>query len=389
MTILFRTVLAFLGLKLGILTVNALTFPVLARRTSPRQTGRTVSLLVPMRNEAHRLADTLPSIVAQSVDELILLDDCSTDNTAELARQLIADHGNARVIDGTPSPSGWAGKTWACSQLAQHAASQVFVFCDADVLLSVGAIGEIIAQLELQHADLLSVFPKQQTATLGEHVTVPLVDDVLLSFLPFPLLRVDVPAAATANGSVLAIDRLAYEVVGGFEAVRGEVVEDIALARLIRRSGLQLGLVLGGDVVQTRMYSNYRACVVGFGRGLLTLSGGRRWPLILSAGWQLVVYALPVVLCWRRRRWAIPLLLAVLERLVVEGKTGRRQWWQAALSPLSPLAAVPVLVQAARPTQHWKGRSYTVGSDSSTATRGDAGTRGTGWQRRRRRVPVR
>ncbi len=313
MNVLFRAVLAFLVLKLSILVVNIVRFPVLknAPATSTNRPARTVSLLVPMRNEANRLAGTLPGIIAQPVDELILLDDCSTDGTLELAQSLVTDRPHCRTVAGSSTPTGWTGKTWACSQLANHATSDVLIFCDADVLLAPAAISAVLAELTRQQADLLSVFPQQLTASLGEHLIVALVDDVLLSFLPFPLLEADVPAAATANGSLLAIDRLTYDVIGGFESVRGQVIEDVALARLVRRSGLRLGLVLGGDVVRTRMYSSYRDCVTGFGRGLLSVTGGSRSTLLLAALWHLVVYTLPALLCWRRPRWAVALLLAV------------------------------------------------------------------------------
>jgi hypothetical protein len=173
------------------------------------------------------------------------------------------------------------------------------------------------------------------------------------------LLSADVPSAATANGSLLAFERRAYDIVGGFDAVRGKVVEDVALARLARRHRLRLGLVLGGDMARTRMYSGYPACVAGLGRGLLPVTGGSRLMLAAAAAWHLLVYTLPAVVCWAHPRWRLVLLAALAERVVVEAKTGRRQWWQALLVPVSPIAALPLLGQALRRRQHWKGRTYT------------------------------
>lgn len=366
MTVLRRGVVAFLALKLLNLAVNIATFPVLqdTSLSSPARSSRrsrSVALLIPLRNEAHRLPATWPGILAQDVDELILLDDCSTDATLETARTLSQCDVRAVIVSGKPTPPGWTGKTWACHQLAERARSDVLVFCDADVLLAPVAVAAVVAQLEQQGADLLSVFPRQVTETLGEHLLVPLVDDVLLCFLPFPLLRADVPSAATANGSVMAFNRTAYDDLGGFETVRQEVVEDVALARRARRDGLRLGLVLGGSVVKTRMYTGYTGCVTGFGRSLLPATGGSRLRLAVLAGGHLAAYTVPAVLCWRDPRWAVPLLLAVVERLAVEAKTGRRQWWQAVLAPLSPVAALPVIAQALRRRQSWKGRSYSQG----------------------------
>jgi hypothetical protein len=365
MSLLRRAVVAFLALKLFNLALNVVAFPALSQAPSRTRSARrrSVALLVPMRNEVHRLADTLPSIVAQDVDELILLDDRSTDATLEVARRLSSGVDNAVAVTGAPRPQGWTGKTWACSQLASRAHSELLVFCDADVRLAPGAVDAVVAEMERQQADLFSVFPRQRTRSLGERLVVPLVDDVLLCFLPFPLLRADVPSAATANGSVVAIRRSAYDRLGGFDAVREELVEDVALARRARRLGLRLGLVLGGDMVGTRMYSGYAACVNGFGRGLLSAAGGSRSALVLGALWHVVAYTLPAVLCRRDPRWVVPLALAAVEQVAVEAKTGRRQWGQTVLSPLFPVAALPVVARALRPTQSWKGRTYGLRSE--------------------------
>ncbi len=364
MTLLYRCVVAFFAVKLVNLSINLAAFPVLSPVLSPvpgtpgPQPGPRVSLLVPMRDERSRLAQTLPSIAAQDVDELIVLDDCSTDGSVGLAETLTAGLPHARVVAGSPAPAGWVGKTWACHQLSQHATGQVLMFCDADVAMAPGAVQAVLAQMQQQRADLLSVFARQDTGTLGEHLLVPLIDDVLLCFLAFPLLGIDVPSAATASGAVMAFRRSAYDALGGFAAVRGEVVDDVAMARHVRRSGMRLGLALGGSDVRVRMYTGYRATVAGLGRGLLPVTGGSRVMLGAFGLWHVVAYTVPLLLSRRNPRWALPLLAAALERLLVEAKTDRRQWWQAVLSPLSPLAAVPVFAHAMRRTQVWRGRTW-------------------------------
>ncbi len=359
-------VTAFLLLKLGVLAVNLRQFPVLGRRPAgdPRADSVAggsqplVSLLVPMRNEAARLAASVPGLLAQHADELVLLDDESTDGTGALARSLLAAHPRARVEDGEPAPPGWVGKSWACHQLAARASGSLLVFCDADVLLAEGAIDAMISEMAAQHADVFSVFCRQITASWGEHLITPLIDDVLLCFLPFGLLSADVPQAATASGALLGFTRQAYGHIGGFAAVRGELIEDVAIARRARQAGLKLGLVLGGRQAATRMYCGYGEVLTGMSRGLLPVTGGSRTRLVLGAGWHLIVYTLPWVLAPRRRGWLVPLALGLAERALVEIKTERGAVWQALLIPLSPLAAAPIVARALRRNQRWRGRVY-------------------------------
>ncbi len=361
---LLTVVTAFIAVKTAIAISNNRSFPVLRPHKHDDvidEHGRVnhhVSLIVPVRNEVQRIADRLPGMLAQDVSELIFLDDCSTDGTALFLTEQIADHPHARVVAGEPLPEGWVGKTWACAQGADAATGDVLVFCDADIELADGAIWSVLTQLDEQRADLMSVFPQQRTETFAEHVTMPLIDDLLLTGLPFQLLEQPLAkGAAAANGSIMAFPRESYDALGGFGAVRTEIVEDLAMARHVRRTGRRLGLALGGDLISTRMYESYKDLVAGLGKGLLAVMGNR--PMMVAfTGWHIVAYTAPPVLMVRRPAWAIPWALGIAERAVVEAATGRCQWWQSLTMPLTPLYSIPVAAVAVRRTKKWKGRVY-------------------------------
>ncbi len=382
-------VLAFLGGKLVVLLVNLCWFPTLksqgqchpvkSSRTAddsrPVTSGREsspaepISLLVPARNEATRLRGSMPGLLTAGASEVIFLDDHSTDGTAEVIRS-VADAAPGRsdklgdvppvvrVVRGTPRPTGWVGKTWACHQLSTLTDADLLVFCDADVDLAPGALTVVVAEMRRQDADVFSVIVRQRAVTWGERLVTPLITDVVLCLFPFGLLRAPVPAAATAEGMLLLFTRSAYQRLGGFAAVRGEIVEDVAIARLTRRRGLRLGLALGGDLVQCRMYTDYRSVVDGLGRGLAPVVGGRRWLVALGWLFHALAYTAPVLLLRGSRWWRVAAVLGVSERLIVEAKTGSRDWAAAMLVAASPIAALPVVARAMRRSHTWKGRIY-------------------------------
>ncbi len=361
-------VLAFLGLKTATVAANALLFPTLRTDTGAVPPAST-ALLVPVRDEAHRLPATRPGLLTAGAREIVFLDDGSTDGTAALLERTVRrlrDDGTlapdvvVRVLTGAPRPAGWTGKTWACAQLADATDADLLVFCDADVRLGPGALAAVAGELARQSADVFSVFPRQLTGTWSERLLTPLITDVVLAFLPFPLLRVPgraAASAATANGAVLAFSRSAYRRTGGFAAVRTEVVEDVAVARRTRRLGLRLGLALGGDAVATRMYTGQAEVVAGLGRGLTPVAGGRRWLVAAGLAGHLLAYTAPVLLM-RSRRWRLAAALGVVERGLVEAKAGGRDWAAVGLVSASPVAALPVVRQALRREQVWKGRRY-------------------------------
>lgn len=366
--LLSEAVVIFLAGKMAALVANLWWFPTVKNAQLPAAAHGgahvgSVALLVPVRDEMTTLPRTIAALLTSGCDELIFLDDESTDGSGAFLRSAVTTADplgpRVRVVSGSPRPAGWAGKTWACAQLAEQSTAAVMVFCDCDVELAPGALAVLRSEMDRQHADVFSIFCRQLTGSIGERLLIPLIVDVVLCLLPFGLLSAPVPAAATASGALLAFRRTAYERLGGFAAVRGEVVEDIAIARLARRLGLRLGLALGGDLAQVRMYSSYREVVAGMGRGLVPAAGGRRWLVAVGWCWHVVVYTAPVLLLRQSRWWTAAAVLGIGERLLVEGKTGGRDWPMAAAVSLSPVAAAPVVVQSLRRRQTWKGRTYT------------------------------
>ena len=350
-----HAVAAFHLVKTAGLLANLKAFPVLRPSTSFYVP---TSFLVPARDEAQNLPRTLLGLLKQPAEEILVLDDQSADGTADVVRHLGKSDSRLRLLEGTQPPAGWIGKNWACHQLARQAAGDLLVFCDADVTLRPGALGAIWAQISAQRADVFSVFPRQQADTIGERMLVPLIDEVLLAFLPHGLLDLKIPAAAVANGQVLAFTRKAYDTVGGHEAVAGEIVEDLALAHLTRRKGLKLGLALGASLVSTRMYDGYAATVRGIGKSIRSAHADSDALLVASALANLAAYTLPWLRLRRGRAWQVAAALGLAQRVLTNAKTGRASYAEAALVPFIAPAALPVYRLGMRRTARWKGREY-------------------------------
>ncbi len=353
--------------KLSTLIINWWLFPVLKpsdsvlqiKPSSAKETPR-VSLLLPVRDEVLNLSATLPRLLEQTCKggvEIIILDDGSSDGTLELALELGRGYSHLRVLKGQPLPGGWMGKNWACQQLSEGARGEILIFTDADVLWEPGALGTVVAELERSGADLLTVWPRQQVGSWSERLLVPLIDAVLLACFPYPLAYVPAAGASAGNGQLMAFRREAYQKVGGHARVRGEVLEDVKLARAVKGAGLKLRLALGGGAIGVRMYRGYGEVLEGFGKNLGSFHGGSRILLVCSSMFHLALYTLP----WAIPGWRFLGVLGLLERLLVNLKAGRTSgadWLEPLSVPLSPLAAIPVYLRALKGKYRWKGREY-------------------------------
>ncbi|MCS7235087.1 MAG: glycosyltransferase family 2 protein [Armatimonadota bacterium] len=332
-----RVVRTLLALRFFVVACNALWFPTL--RPAAKRGCVRASILVPARNEARNLPRTLPTLLVQDADEVLVLDDGSEDGTAEVARVVANGHPRLRVLPGRPVPPGWRGKTWACWQLAVASRGDVLVFTDADVAWRPGALGALLRALE--RFPVVSAWPGQESVELWSGLMVNFLLHGAYGFLPHAILR----RLGWANGQVLAVRRNAYFAAGGHRAVRQEVLEDVALARRIG----ELGLFRAPGLFRTAMYRSWGEAVEGFGKNLLDVHGRSRLVLLASAAYHLVLYTVP----WAVDRRAA--LAGVVERLILQ-RMGRGPWWLALLTPLAPLLFLPAYGRALRGLQRWKGR---------------------------------
>jgi cellulose synthase/poly-beta-1,6-N-acetylglucosamine synthase-like glycosyltransferase len=279
----------------------------LLRVPAAAEVAEGVSVLIPARDEAARIGACLRSLEGQGISEILVLDDGSTDSTAAVAAEL-----GARVLTGAPVPTGWNGKTWACQQLADAASGDVLLFLDADVVLAPGAVGATVGMLD--ELDLVSPYPRQD-ASRATRLVQPLLQWSILTFLPLRLAESGPPSMSAANGQLLAIRRSWYDRAGGHAAVRGEVVEDVALLRAVKAAGGRGGVVDGTALATTRMYDDWPALVEGYTKSLHTLPAGV--PVLL-----LVLYVLPFFS--RRPAARIACAAGVLGRVATARRTGGR-----------------------------------------------------------------
>jgi glycosyltransferase involved in cell wall biosynthesis len=258
-------------------------------------TNPVVSVIVPARNEEACLALCLESLVSQTgiAFELIVVDDASTDRTAEIARSFAIPEregtafsralpnstlptGNCcavSVISAPPLPENWTGKNNAMSAGAKiaHTNAKWLLFTDADTVHKPGSLARAVAEAEQHGAALLSYSPEQEIHGFWEKAVMPVIFAELAA--TYPPKKVNDPASpiAAANGQYLMISREAYDAVGGHAVIANNLLEDVAMARLVKSSGRKIFFRYGGDAVRTRMYRSWSQMKEGWTKNLALL----------------------------------------------------------------------------------------------------------------------
>jgi hypothetical protein len=327
-----------------------------------------VSVLVPARDEAHRIAPTITSILAQQHVpdlEVLVLDDGSTDGTADVVRAAAAGDPRLRVLAGAELPDGWLGKPHACHQLAAQATGSVLVLTDADVVLAPHAVAACVILLRTSGLQLVSPYPRQVADTPGTRLVQPLLEWTWLTTLPLRAAeRSARPSLAAATGQLLVVDADAYRRAGGHAAVATEVLDDIALLRAVKRSGGR-GVPTDGSALATcRMYDSWDELRDGYTKSLWSAFGSPAGAAAVGAGLALVYVVPPAAaLLAGSRAGAAGYAAAVAGRVLVARTAGQPVWPDVLAHPVAVGTLLYLLGESWRRRRRgdlaWKGRPVT------------------------------
>ena len=268
----------FSAIALFLTILNSLTIRVV--KNQPNNVVKKVSILIPLRNEETNVTGCLDSVFNQKglTDfEVIALDDQSTDETANKLKK----YPNLQLLTGTDLPAGWLGKVWACHQLSQAANGEILVFLDADVRLAKNAVSSAIAKMN--GWNFISPYPKQLSIGLPEKIFQPLLHWSWLSSVPLIIAqKFGIKSMSVANGQFFVVERKAYEVCGGHEKIKGEVLDDLALSKSLLQSGFKGGVAEGSQVSNCTMYTSFNQLIKGYQKSLWKAFGGVAGSIFVS-----------------------------------------------------------------------------------------------------------
>jgi cellulose synthase/poly-beta-1,6-N-acetylglucosamine synthase-like glycosyltransferase len=344
-----------------------------------------LTVMVPARNEADCLGACLRSLVSQSEEifvlgkdwELLVVDDHSTDRTAEIAAEIVRGIAGARLIEAGTLEPGWTGKANAIWKAAKQARGRWLLFTDADTIHEPGDLRRAIHEAVRHKVGMLSYSPRQATSGLAQRSLMPLVFSELA--LAYPPAKVSDPNAriAAANGQFLLVEREAYRRVGGHASVADRVLEDVELAMLAKRRKVGLRFRYADDALAARMYRSTAAMIEGWTKNLALLFDNALALALWRALDMFLLFGLPVLsiwlwnarfaahsLQWLGAGWVLALLwVRTLVRFYVRVAKSNFPFMDCALAPLGLPLFVVLLYRSW--FQHrilkrvsWKGRTY-------------------------------
>lgn len=231
-----------------------------------------ISILVPARNEAHRVLEkSISSMLDQTYQnyELIVLNDRSTDDTQKILKKLKAQNSKLKIIEGKEPEKDWLGKPHALKQAFENSNGEWILTADADIIFAPETLETVVDYAEKNNFDALTLIPKQIFGSFWEKLFMPVFGWFCL--LAMPLHRVNDPnrKESMGVGNFFIFRREVLEKIGGFESVKSEVAEDLKLAEIIKNKKFKLRIDYA-EFIETRMYSGFREIWEGFTKNLFS-----------------------------------------------------------------------------------------------------------------------
>lgn len=322
-----------------------------------------ISILIPFRNEEKNVAGCLESLLKQELDnyEILCLDDNSEDKTYEFLKRYEQNYSQIKVISGKPLPTGWIGKNWACYQLASNAKGEYLIFLDADVRLNSQAINTALIYFQRSKVYMLSIFPTQLMKRISEYFITPSMNWLLLTFLPLNFVyKFENPSFVAANGQFIVVDKKVYFDLGGHEKIKDKVVEDMSLARLLKKNKYRISTFLGGEFIFARMYDDFSSAMKGFSKNFF--AGFETTYLNFSIFLLFIIFSFlsPFVLIVFDIKFLLIIILIFVQKFLISLKSHQNVFINLILAPLQLLLMIGVGINSMLVTKRgnltWKGR---------------------------------
>ncbi len=325
-----------------------------------------IDVIVPARDERETIGAAIGSLLAQDYRgpfHVTLVDDQSSDGTAEAAGRAP----NLTVLRGVPKPPGWSGKLWALAQGVATTQAPILLFTDADIVHDPRHLASLAARLEQPRAAMVSEIVRLNCESLAERMLVPAF--VYFFQLLYPFARVNDPRSriAAASGGTVLIRRDALEAAGGIEAIRGALIDDVALARAIKPHG-PIYLGHSGLARSIRPYPQFRDIGRMIARTAFTqLRESTFWLAATLLGLGLVWLVPPGEILfgtgWRFVAGLVAFCLAAVSYFPTLQRYDRAPWWVFALPVIALFYGGATLLSAVDAWRgkgvRWKARAYT------------------------------
>ena len=347
-----------------------------------------ISILIPARNEAENISRCLKSLLKQDYPnlEIVVLNDNSTDGTSKEVKVIAEKDHRVRLVEGAPLEDGWIGKNFASHQLAKYAKGEYFIFTDADTLHFPKTVSSAFGALITTKVDALSIYPRQIMVTFAERMTVPIINTALQCFIPFILIKKSKsPLFSTALGQFMMFKREAYEKIGGYESIKGHMVDDIQISKRVKKSGYKFMIFDGRNTIYCRMYKNLKGVIIGLAKSIYPAFNGNILALFSFTGLLTATLLIPFTLLPLGAflfDWPVAIIRLIIFQVIIvlAIKTifairYKQRMLDILLAPLS-MAIIDALVFVSffqakyGEGLSWKGRVYDVsGNDKTTLIR--------------------
>lgn len=353
-------ILAFAGLQFLVALINFLFRPRL-KAEKPEQ-DVLVSILIPARNEENNIAQLLNDLLRQNYKnyEILVYDDLSSDNTAQIVGQYSQIDKRIQLISGRELPAGWLGKNHACHVLSSLSKGSYLLFLDADVRVDTFLLSKLVHFTRKKALKLVSVFPVQEMRSKGEWMSVPLMNYILLSLLALPLVRLSrFSSISAANGQCMFFEAQTYQRLKPHEIVKKNKVEDIQIARIYKKHRLKIACLASVRDISCRMYSGLDEAVQGFSKNILAFFGNS---FILALLFWIINCFGWLPLLWQSLYWALAWFLLQLFIHLLVARTSHQKpvryfWYALPRQFIFIKIIIRAEVNKIRKETTWKGRT--------------------------------